>query len=243
MAVRCGALAEIYGLRHQPALNGQVGSVQHWLEDKARFLVILARGNAQLWVKPTNLKPYTFDIEAVGLTAIACWPMSPPIRAERIQMQMLRDWPQDDWTTERSYLRKELVWRNPQLLGGITSRGQAKPDFMMYYDAYDCVSPVNTIAEHMASLVPIWELRKASAPTSGYRGVCVLVYSPTTGSLTGPNFSSGMFASSLVDATFTAAQLREVLHYQTTSAAAAMYQRHQDPMHCVFGGLLPGFMS
>jgi len=56
------------------------------------------------------------------------------------------------WAKKRRFLKENKGWKEPQILGGVTSQGKAKPDFMMYYDAGETTAPINCWAKKIASL-------------------------------------------------------------------------------------------
>ena len=58
------------------------------------------------------------------------------------------------WAKERRFLKENKGWKEPQIVGGVTSQGKAKPDFMMYYDAGETTAPINCWAKRIASLLP-----------------------------------------------------------------------------------------
>ena len=243
---RCVSVRTL-GLRRQPHWNGTVGLVKQWLDGKERFAVIPPRGDRLLLVQSLNMNKYACDETTGGLSAIAFWPETAARKRDNIPTHALQGWPTNTYSGEgwplsdhaqRTYLRDTLSWSDPQCLGGVTSRGQPKPDFVMYYDAGDDVSPANGMAERVAALMPSWERSKVPAPPSGYRGVCVLEYAPTIRQTFGSHSEwSPPVASRTPTLKFTLAELREALLYQSTEDAEAMYARHNDPMHCVLGGL------
>ena len=56
------------------------------------------------------------------------------------------------WAKKTRFLKENKGWKEPQILGGVTSQGKAKPDFMMYYDAGETTAPINCWAKKIASL-------------------------------------------------------------------------------------------
>ena len=74
------------------------------------------------------------------------------------------------WAKKTRFLKENKGWKEPQILGGVTSQGKAKPDFMMYYDAGETTAPINCWAKRIASLLPNFELSKVESPRNGYRG-------------------------------------------------------------------------
>ena len=57
----------------------------------------------------------------------------------------IKDWP-SDYNRETQFLRRNLKWTDPQILGGVEGPGDAKPNYMMYYDANDVKSFPNQFA-------------------------------------------------------------------------------------------------
>ena len=254
MAMRRGDFVEFSGLRRQTEVNGKIGIVKDWIESKQRYAVQPARGSRILLAKVDNLVPSACGINACDLDAIGFWPavaLGGEESARVLDMPVMTmddwppaiyyedGWPADDYADKRDYLQERFSWSEPKCLGGVTSRGQAKPDFVMYYDADDVISPVNMTAERIAALMPSWEHGKVPAPPSGYRGLCILEYAPTIRQTFG---SAGVFPrcahpTRSLRTRFTLAELRAVLLYQTTKEAQEMYARHMDPEHCMCGGL------
>ena len=148
-------------------------------------------------------------------------------KAEYVKVNPLVGWP-EDWTDEKRYLTEQKGWKIPEVLGGVTSKGKAKPDFMMYYDVGEVEAPLNQWAENIAALVPEFEHRKVPSPPQGYRGTCILVYSPMI---------SGGKATSDIGAKFSLEELRDVIHFHSTQEAREMYKSHDNPIHRVFGGM------
>ena len=254
MAIRRGDFVEFSALRRQTEVNGMIGIVEQWVESKQRYAVQPARGGKVLLAKVDNLVTSACGMDACDLDAIGFWPAmalggEENTRVTDIPLMTLEGWPPaiyrkdgwpaDDHTFKRDYLRARFSWSEPKCLGGVTSRGQAKPDFVMYYDADDVISPVNIIAERIAALMPYWEHAKVPAPPSGYRGVCILEYAPTVRHMFGSHggFPRRPYSTRSVRTRFTMSELRAVLLYQTTKEAQEMYARHMDPEHCVWGGL------
>ena len=130
------------------------------------------------------------------------------------------------WAKERRFLKENKGWKEPQILGGVTSQGKAKPDFMMYYDAGETTAPINCWAKRIASLLPNFELSKVESPRNGYRGTCILVHSPML--VDGEETSN-------TEAKFSLETLRDVIHFHSTPAAAEMYKLHDTPQHRMFG--------
>lgn len=163
-------------------------------------------------------------------------------KAKDIVVNSIDKWP-TDWTKERLFLKDQLDWIQPEILGGITSQGQAKPDFQMYYDAKDTTSPRNDVAKRVASLFPEYEVRKVEGPKNGiFRGPCILVYSPMMSSMFGDDeeHGGGAFQTHVVPQSRPGKrrsldQMQQVLFFQTTAEATRMYQEHDNPMHRMFG--------
>ena len=188
----------------------------------------------------------TASYQAVEHSHCAFWPnlfereRRDCIKESEIKVLDVPNWPSDDGNGKESDCLKETFgWKDPHILGGVTRENHPKPDFMMYYDANDVESPINAVATCVAQLLPNFELSKVPRPAC-YRGVCVLIYCPMISEL-GSGYTSMGFPSKVStgpkDAKFSLQQLRQVLHFHTTSRATAMYRRHDNPQHRLFGDL------
>jgi hypothetical protein len=76
-----------------------------------------------------------------------------------IPAQAFPDWPEIK-TEEGTFLMNNLKWKNPKIAGGITSEGNEKPDFVIYFDAVDEESPLNNVAQAAIDLLPVYEIGK-----------------------------------------------------------------------------------
>lgn len=184
----------------------------------------MARGPL-LKLKPTNLQAPTFDYEAKVHQLAAFWPTASAVRGPSdIPLSAIDGWP-TSLAAEEDHLKSAWGWGSPQFLGGIESRGKEKPDFMIAYDAEDTTSPRNLIATKVAQLLPEYERQKVELPRDGYRGACILVFSPMNTSSTPTNKRWSLN------------ELRTVLHFHLCPDAAAQYNAHDNPMHRMFGGM------
>eukprot|EP00485_Elphidium_margaritaceum_P006112 CAMPEP_0202703138 /NCGR_PEP_ID=MMETSP1385-20130828/16019_1 /ASSEMBLY_ACC=CAM_ASM_000861 /TAXON_ID=933848 /ORGANISM="Elphidium margaritaceum" /LENGTH=260 /DNA_ID=CAMNT_0049360931 /DNA_START=32 /DNA_END=814 /DNA_ORIENTATION=- len=236
---RPGDIVTVSGLKSAIVLNGMFGVVKRScsVNNRNRVEVLVAGYSQAVGIKPCNLtimKPSTVR----RFQHAAFWSKVDG----KIPMCTFDDWP-SNWSEseERRFLRKTLRWKDPQILGGIESEGVAKPNFMMYFDAGDDLSPINEAAASIENLLPGYELGKISGSRIGpIRGICVLVYSPTMSSLTssfGPA-PTGVIISDSRDRLFSLSELRDVLAFQDSPAARAQYKAHDNHMHRMFGGLM-----
>lgn len=133
------------------------------------------------------------------------------------------------------YLKEVFDFKNPQILGGITRKHMPKPDFMMYYDAANTTAKVNKWANQIAGLLPNFELGKVVGPTSrkGYRGACVLVYSPMFSKCITDDKSNTKTSSK--DLKFSIDDIKKIIQFHGTTEATTMYEAHNNPMHRMFG--------
>merc|ERR1712179_483547 len=143
------------------------------------------------------------------------------------------NWP-SNVNQENDFLVKTFGFKTPQVIGGVTREGVPKPDFMFYYDVDNTTAKVNKWANNIGKLLPSYERQKYPAPKSkkGYRGACVLLYSPmisfgTNGNL--PDSSEGL--------KFSINDMKNIIQFHSTDEATRMYASHDNPMHRMFGGL------
>lgn len=149
---------------------------------------------------------------------------------------------------EIEFLKTLLGWKKPKILGGITRKGHAKPDFMLYFDAGDTISTPNLVANRIADLLPSFERFKIDEIRQGHciRGACVLIYSPMKSFLSykheaRPTFSNtkGLkLTTGEEDSQFSMKSMRQILMFHQTPDAADMYKRHDHPKHRLFGDLM-----
>eukprot|EP00918_Siedleckia_nematoides_P011095 GHVU01024271.1.p1 GENE.GHVU01024271.1~~GHVU01024271.1.p1 ORF type:complete len:251 (-),score=30.57 GHVU01024271.1:714-1466(-) len=239
---KVGDFGRIRNLKNAVELNGRLVLVREVLEG-GKVRASLAHRQKPISIATGNIELETFDMDTPIHEICEFWPVEGGVTREDIKVNSIRSWP-TDWTKERSFLLTEYGWKDPQIVGGVTEEGKPKPTFMMYYDADDCDSPVNEVAQCIGRLLPAFELSKVPQPIGGaYRGTCMLVYSPMKMNISG---NMNMACGKEVDMTgvsgpagqrFTLRQLREVLFFHTTDAAIKLYSSHDNPYHRVFGGM------
>lgn len=237
---KIGSLIKLVGLEAMPELNGQLGVIKHYHNDKGRYEVIPSRGSETWAIKPCNLTQdgITTDKDASFREQkhqiMAFWPA---VDGKEIPVQGFDDWP-EDWIEEKAYLKRTLNMKKPTIVSGIENEGSAKPDFQMYFDGGDDESPENKVAQAFGKLLPGYEWAKVNPSFRGkpIRGVCILVYSPMKSTF----YSSGLppMISGDPNRQFSLEQLREVLKFHTTKRARAQYKAHDRPMHRMFGDLM-----
>ena len=226
--------------------------VKRFHAGSGRYHIVKSQGtNACVGIKPEHItranviQPSDPDFAgARRYQHVVFWPrVSKGIDA--IPLHSFTDWP-EDWTQELPFLRRRLGYVNPQTLSGVESEGSAKPDFVVYFDAADGVSPINEAAVAIKRSLPGYEVGKLprEAQDKTPRGPCVLVYSPMTSSVM---FGGGMGTSKTQYAPTTAGpegrlfsleQLRGTLLFQESAEGRAQYRAHDNPMHRMFGGMM-----
>ena len=228
--LKIGTVIRAIDLKSQKNLNGKMGVIQKEVNpETGRYPILLSQGSSLFCFKACNLEIVNLGKKNdVKHEVMMFWPTADNYRvkkAEEIIVNPIENWP-TQWTLEREFLKTKLGWTAPDILGGITSQGQAKPDFQMYYDAKDITSPKNVVAKCIASLLPEYEVQKVQAPQDGFRGACILVYSPMN--------CNGVFQTS-EEKRWSLEQMQQVLFFQTTVEAKKMYKSHDNPMHRAFG--------
>jgi len=256
MSFDVGKLVRISGLKGKPELNGSLGVVVGAAPDSndrsvVRNKVMLGKGNTTISLKVCNLEEAVFD-EAAKVHEVALfWPPArSDSRWDTVNVAPIAGWP-EDFTQETSFMKKHLEWKDPQVLGGLESFGDAKPNYMMYYDAQDTDSFVNHFANKMAFQLPPYELMKVPKPegSGDYRGACIIVYSPMmsiSGSSNSPTAEIDLsdlskWTSQASGAKKSLQDLRKVVefHYKKGAGAASnQYNKHDNIMHRMFGGVL-----
>merc|ERR1719378_348693 len=187
-------------------------------------------------MKTENLKPFTEDRNKKVHEVALFWP------GENLIVHGIPGWPANQ-SQEIAYMQKYMSFKNPVCQTGITSEGQPKPDFCMYYDADDVESKINQWALNIVRLLPSYETGKYQPPKDGYRGACVIVYSPTF-SMTESSHdmklpgakSSGkpVYTQSSFNNKYSINQLEEVVRFHSTNKGAKQYQAHDNPFHRMF---------
>jgi len=250
------AIGEIVKLQNlsRPDLNGRFGIVQSFVNDTGRYEVVSidGHGNRRLALKPENLtqqgiiKPADPDFSSERrFQHVVFWPR-PKGSTNAIPVQAFDDWPPSHYD-EEVFLMEKLHWKDPQVLGGVESRGVAKPDFMMYFDAGNTHAPINMAAKMILANLPDYELSKLgleSSHSTTPRGACVLVYSPMKMS-TPQSFGipgqddvpTEMMTAGNPDRLFSLQQLLGTLSFQMSPEGRQQYEEHDDPMHRMFGGM------
>ena len=114
------------------------------------FQVMLAKGDTTISAKASNLTSLDFDETAQKHEVGIFWPKASSSQRESIVCP-IKDWP-SDYNRETQFLRKNLKWTDPQILGGVEGPGDAKPNYMMYYDAKDVKSFPNQFANAVSFL-------------------------------------------------------------------------------------------
>jgi len=183
MSFDVGKLVRISGLKGKPELNGSLGVVVGAAPDSndrsvVRNKVMLGKGNTTISLKVCNLEEAVFD-EAAKVHEVALfWPPArSDSRWDTVNVAPIAGWP-EDFTQETSFMKKHLEWKDPQVLGGLESFGDAKPNYMMYYDAQDTDSFVNHFANKIAlgpDVQRYWDYKVPKPAGSGdYRGACII---------------------------------------------------------------------
>lgn len=234
MDLEVGDLVRIAGISSEKELNDQLALVLELVENTGRVAVRIQRGNRTLSLRPEKLTKLNFNSKERKYQHCAFWPCLN--NTGKPVVFPISSWPKD-YKDEIPFLKSVMKWHNPQILGGVTSKGQAKPDFMMYYDAGDTESPLNLFAKRFALLLPDYELFKVEAPEDGYRGTCVLIFSPMTSILTKHNIST---VSADESKQWSLEELKEVITFHMSNEAEKMYERHSHPAHRMYGDI-PGF--
>ena len=280
-----GSVVKITGLQSEKGqrFNGCYGVVKGYdsAVDRHEVLFVPGKGRAGLSIRTDNLSQESVIgptdsafRQAQRYQHVCFWP-----RVEQgstgsqnsggaarsksaIPVHAFNDWPSAEYE-ETTFLRTVLRWSNPQLYSGIESRDVSKPDFVMYFDADDVDSPVNTTAVDIMKLLPSYELSKMPRDFQGRspRGACVLIYSPMmsmmsssfggggglfmddlNGLIAPPDPSIGRSsepsrpkASADPKRQFSLHELRDVLLFQESSDAKVQYMEHDNPMHRMFG--------
>jgi hypothetical protein len=235
-----GSVIRIQGLQEQLDLNGQFGVIKQYHADIQRYEVIIPRGRNTKAIKPRNLTTKniiqstdTSFKKDSSYNHVLFWPSI----NNAIPVQAFPDWP-DIKKEEDAFLMNHLKWKNPKVAGGVTSEGNEKPDFVIYFDADDEESPLNDVAQAAIDLLPAYEIGKVPELVNGkkLRGACILVYSPLISGLVHNGISLGEYRSGEKDLRFSHQQLLEVLKFHQTLDARAQYKRHDNAMHRLFGG-------
>jgi len=149
------------------------------------------RGQARNLTQDSIVKPTDSDFGAARrYEHVVFWPTidatGSGTTGTDIPVHAFEDWPDNDMVGEIPFLKERLKWKNPKILGGIVSPGNAKPDFVMYSDADDELPPINAIDMNIRDLLPGYEIGKVSSLRRGLpiRGACVLMYKPTKSTTT-----------------------------------------------------------
>ena len=242
-----GSVVEFSGLK-TTELNGKFGVVKRFAQDVGRYEIVLSGRLGTMAIKPENLTqanvivPSNPDFKyAAHYQHIAFWPRIDG--TDTIPVHAFKDWPtSDSQVEEEAFLKRRLGWDSPRIVGGVESRGTAKPDFMVYFDENDDVSPVNQAAWLTKKNLPAYEIQKLPRRCQSMkpRGVCVLIYSPLTSMLFSSNSPGEMVSSSLSgpeNRRFPLHHLLDVLLFQESPEGRRQYELHDNPMHRVFGGI------
>ena len=119
---------------------------------------MLAKGDTTISAKASNLTSLDFDETAQKHEVGIFWPKASSSQRESIVCP-IKDWP-SDYNRETQFLRKNLKWTDPQILGGVEGPGDAKPNYMMYYDANDVKSFPNQFANAVSFPLSTWVPKK-----------------------------------------------------------------------------------
>ena len=220
-------IVRISGVKNRPELNSQLAFVVNPTQVNDRVHVAVQKGEGLISLKRDKLTKYIFSHSDRIYQHCAFWPFSHEGKPVVFPIDSWPKWPRE----EIPYLKKILNWGNPQIMGGITSKGQRKQDFMLYYDADDNHSPQNKFAETICAHMPQFEQCKVVKPKKGYRGICVMVYAPMKSARRNGTL---ICWSSLDDKRWTLDELLEVITFHGTQEAKDMYLRHSHPTHRVF---------
>ena len=119
---------------------------------------MLAKGDTTISAKASNLTSLDFDETAQKHEVGIFWPKASSSQRESIVCP-IKDWP-SDYNRETQFLRRNLKWTDPQILGGVEGPGDAKPNYMMYYDANDVKSFPNQFANAVSFPLSTWVPKK-----------------------------------------------------------------------------------
>ena len=244
-----GSVVKIVDLVNASHLNGRFGVVKRFVSEQNRFEVQPTRGKGTKAIKAANLSKQgiiqrdhaDFSNRRVYQHAIF-WPALQENTI--IPVHAFEDWPAENYHVRNQLLMTRLQWENVASLGGVTSRGASKPDFMLYWDGNDTVSPVNVVGETIKALLPKFQLSKEIKSESTIRGACVLVYSPTKTTFTSFGGGGGFppdgtqVTSGNANRQFSLQQLLNVLKFHMTNDARRQYNAHDNPMHRMYGDMM-----
>jgi len=223
-------MVTIQGLVKRPELNGRVAIILAKSKSSERWETAVNGGRQFASLKPQNITEYDPDVNSKKHKFVELWPEYNSDDIERKSLiSEIPGWPpRDDWALELKFLKEKLGWKNPQTVTGITSKGRAKPDWAMYFDAAETKADVNIYAEALIQHLPQYELVKWEDPVGGeIRGSVVLIYSPMV--------SGGVWCSE-EGKLWSLQDLQEKLvHYHLYENCANMYKEHDNPYHRMFG--------
>ena len=244
-----GSVVQMTGLRTAD-LNGKLGVVKRFDKESGRYEILKSHGTrASVGIKPENItqdsitKPSDPDFAgARRYQHVVFWPRVDSRRASAIPVHAFPDWSP---RSKHDFLRRRLGYVNIQSFSGVENRGSAKPDFILYFDAADDVSPINHTAAAIKSNLPGYEIGKVDREYQNKtpRGPCVLVYSPMSsttfyGGKGMPTTQVASTTSGNTNRRFSLEQLMGTLLFQESEEGRAQYRAHDNPMHRMFGDLM-----
>eukprot|EP00588_Corethron_pennatum_P002649 CAMPEP_0194281948 /NCGR_PEP_ID=MMETSP0169-20130528/21998_1 /TAXON_ID=218684 /ORGANISM="Corethron pennatum, Strain L29A3" /LENGTH=424 /DNA_ID=CAMNT_0039027143 /DNA_START=25 /DNA_END=1299 /DNA_ORIENTATION=- len=226
-----GQVVRILGLKNGAEYNGRFGVTRSTVittgSRMGRVEVMPCRGAEFLALKPENLR-HQFEPSGKRVVymqknyqVVMFWPDlmgGLPGRSDDVIVNPLLDWPEDS-LDEYMYLKVMHAFAEPEPLSGI-------PDFIMYYDSADTTSPVNKVANSIASLLPNNCVGKSPPQKEKtYRGPCVIVYDPIESSFPDGRDETCEDLNPVEETMWSLAELQEVLYFHTTREAQEMYRR------------------
>jgi len=226
-----GQVVRILGLKNGAEYNGRFGVTRSTVITTGRRMgrveVMPCRGAEFLALKPENLR-HQFEPSDKRVVymhknyqCVMFWPDPMgglPKKSDDVIVNPLLDWPEDS-LDEYMYLKVMHAFAEPEPLSGI-------PDFIMYYDSADTTSPVNEVANSIASLLPNnWMGKSPPQKEKTYRGPCVIVYDPIESSFSDGRDEICEDLNPDEETMWSLAELQEVLYFHTTREAQEMYRR------------------
>ena len=227
--------------------NGRYGFVEDVVGDEKCRVTLAAgaqeQGRSRIQISVDSVAKVNQKMDAKKHEVVMFFPSddlpktAADIRVTGGKRSPLRSWPKD-WTQETEWLKGQLGWTQPEVVGGVTRAGLAKADLMMYFDAGDETGVPNVLAQTVADHLPEYQFTGKAKPKRGYRGVCILVYSPTFTT----DFSSedgdgsvGPVVAASTGVRFSLREMQDILFFHVTKDAGEMYAQHDKPWHRVFG--------
>ena len=88
-------------------------------------------------------------------------------------------WPKNQGD-EKRFLKDKKGWKDPEILGCVTSKLMPKTAFKMYYDQGEVEAPLNLWAHNISGQINNMGIWKMQDPWNGVRGTCIIVCSSST---------------------------------------------------------------